>query len=766
MNKIISFFSFSKKQWLVLGLMGLLTFSASLSYMVFANSYSGTFFGRESYRGYFNNNLDYYGSYVLPSAKGFSNVCNGQTGNFTTTSAFPSCINTTSELIQFLDNANGSTNSRRKTGAAFIYWTLMGYSGSSSRNKSITGTKQSNGVWTGQWGSLQTKLTHAQYDVTDNISASINSFYQDDSKDDAFYAESLSNESGLIITITPEQGGGTYTIKRNCANPIGQQVWRLAAATSVNKSQAIPGNTVTWTHKVTNSGPLSTSNNVAYRYTIYVKDLNDNLLEPSLSVNMPWSLDSGSSIGSYDSKTSTYSVKSSDAGKKICRDTVAEDTSSTNGAWLHSPSDCVIISSTLNYNLEPIINTNPSVIESGASFTVVPLVTNTGTTKSDSVLVKLTRIVTRPGSPSSAPTVDSDSEVFNTGPSAVLGHQETGFIDSSTVGYITGTKICYVLSVQPHSSNLSSGGADPASSQSCVMVGKKPKSQIWGGDLIVGGSTYTSTSDVSGARFGSWVEYAIFASDFIRGTASGSAFAGSPGGLAFNSSGDTACKYSKLSFSNATEDQTSCSESSIGDYSYSNFRTAPEIAASFTGTGVSISGTVKPNELQPSASGIYTSAGDLSLDSSMLSSGKSVIIKAPGKTVTIVNNQMYANGPYSSASQLPQLVIIADKIIINSGVTQVDAWLIAANAGGTGSIYTCEIQGKSSSQCSNQLVVNGPVVTDHLYLYRTAGSEPADNGKPAEIFNLRADAYLWAFARSSGIGRIQTVYTSELPPRF
>ena len=37
---------------------------------------------------------------------------------------------------------------------------------------------------------------------------------------------------------------------------------------------------------------------------------------------------------------------------------------------------------------------------------------------------------------------------------------------------------------------------------------------------------------------------------------------------------------------------------------------------------------------------------------------------------------------------------------------------------------------------------------------------------PAEIFNLRADAYLWAYSQASRYTEAQTTYTRELAPRY
>ena len=177
-----------------------------------------------------------------------------------------------------------------------------------------------------------------------------------------------------------------------------------------------------------------------------------------------------------------------------------------------------------------------------------------------------------------------------------------------------------------------------------------------------------------------------------------------------------------------------------------------------------------------------------------------MVINAVQHNVTITSNIEYANGPFTNASQIPQLVIIADNITIAAGVTRVDAWLIAKNdpsrTGAYGAIATCDQQSGSSgsngmaqwlatpngsgtnytvsnnsrltiSHCTSQLRINGPVIASKLYLRRTAGSGPAaDSGTPAEIISLRPDAYLWAREHMSP-GLVYQVKTEkELPPRY
>jgi hypothetical protein len=120
------------------------------------------------------------------------------------------------------------------------------------------------------------------------------------------------------------------------------------------------------------------------------------------------------------------------------------------------------------------------------------------------------------------------------------------------------------------------------------------------------------------------------------------------------------------------------------------------------------------------------------------------------------------------------VVIIAKNIFIDQSVTHVDAWLVTTgtDADGSGRLNTCtngaaEITQPNANMCTNPLLVDGPVSANHLILSRTAGAGTgAAAGSPAEIFNLRADAYIWASAYAPGTGRLPTATMQELPPRF
>ena len=69
--------------------------------------------------------------------------------------------------------------------------------------------------------------------------------------------------------------------------------------------------------------------------------------------------------------------------------------------------------------------------------------------------------------------------------------------------------------------------------------------------------------------------------------------------------------------------------------------------------------------------------------------------------------------------------------------------------------------------CATKLTVNGPVMTNNLYLWRSAGAGTGtDSANPAEVFNLRPDAYLWGLNEASKTSQLKTTYERELPPRF
>jgi hypothetical protein len=258
----------------------------------------------------------------------------------------------------------------------------------------------------------------------------------------------------------------------------------------------------------------------------------------------------------------------------------------------------------------------------------------------------------------------------------------------------------------------------------------------------------------SGKSYGTWGEYGLIASGSITGAASGSAYSG---GLACT----TGCAINNISFTN--------SSGTIGKYTAAT--NIPDVASSFS---VSASTPQFVSLADAANNRVETSNNNITITGGTIQKGQWLVINAPTKTVTITGDIKYDNSPLQAITDIPQLVIIANQINIEGNVGQVDAWLVAS--GITGSVNTCSAWSGaqlavttklSSSICNTPLVINGPVMAKTLYLRRTAGADNAAQiGNPAEVINLRPDAFLWATAQSSKGARLETTYTADLPPRF
>jgi hypothetical protein len=293
----------------------------------------------------------------------------------------------------------------------------------------------------------------------------------------------------------------------------------------------------------------------------------------------------------------------------------------------------------------------------------------------------------------------------------------------------------------------------------------------------MGGLTSNVVTSLTGRgsdnkTYGSWVEYAILASGTSKTMASASALNNGVSGAPWSG---TNCNVVNETFTNAGS--SGCNGTTpIG--SYNTLSALPDVSSAFKSTAsLPASSAASPIDVNTLATGVYSGSGAIYLRPTTLS-GRWVVINAPSATVYIVGSGklQYTTATLNSVNDMPQLVIIANTINIAGGVTQVDAWLIArpatANtAAPNGSIYTCSdvssATNLNSSVCNNALVVNGPVSAQHLFLYRTAGAGTGGNiGDPAEVFNLRPDAYMWAYQRASSSNQVSTMQTKELPPRF
>lgn len=269
----------------------------------------------------------------------------------------------------------------------------------------------------------------------------------------------------------------------------------------------------------------------------------------------------------------------------------------------------------------------------------------------------------------------------------------------------------------------------------------------------------------NGSIFGSWGEYGVVAPGAVTGMASGAGYSG-------GTEQGSLCKLSLLSFANVGPSDSACIDTKVGKYILPPL--ARTVASRFPVSGATTLPSTSVDISTLTSGKVYTRAsGTLTLTQSAdMPAKKWVVINAPNSDVVISKNLKYTANTLSSAGDIPQLVIIARNIIISDEVSQVDAWLIATGTGTDGRLNTCGAGNISQTalpngkQCTAVLQVNGPVVANHLLLRRTVGAENGVKaGDPAEVFNLRPDAYLWA-STVSGATKARTITTTELPPRF
>lgn len=343
--------------------------------------------------------------------------------------------------------------------------------------------------------------------------------------------------------------------------------------------------------------------------------------------------------------------------------------------------------------------------------------------------------------------------------------QASGIKDAATTitadDYQVGQTVCRFMAIRTFDANHDQNDMRRrVSKPACVQIGKKPKVQVQGGDLASGGLVQTSvTSTISNGTYGSWGEYLVTALGSVNGTASARGYAG-------GTASTRMCSVSYLTLVNAPGGSCSESSNTKGMYSaVSNVASrAASLASLFSQTtplgGQSIDVASHPN-------GVFSGSGTITVKASA-GVGGTIIINAPDADVVVADSIRYTNSTIAKSADIPQVVIIANTITIQSTVSQVDAWLVASGANGT--IKTCtdvsDASNLRTTNCTTPLLVDGPVMAKRLLLYRTSGSDKTTLGDPAEVFNLRPDAYLWLQNYLAATPKARTVITKELPPRY
>ncbi len=147
-----------------------------------------------------------------------------------------------------------------------------------------------------------------------------------------------------------------------------------------------------------------------------------------------------------------------------------------------------------------------------------------------------------------------------------------------------------------------------------------------------------------------------------------------------------------------------------------------------------------------------------------LTGGSNVVIYAQNENIHINNNILLNNSNIkSNISNISsfRLIDLDGNIIISPNVSKVDGIFIAEpnKKGQNGVIYTCG-ENTPTTNCNNQLVVNGALDSNSIKLWRTGGTVDSN---PAEIINQPPSTWLSAI-NSPGPLKINSI--QNLPPVF
>lgn len=363
-----------------------------------------------------------------------------------------------------------------------------------------------------------------------------------------------------------------------------------------------------------------------------------------------------------------------------------------------------------------------------------------------------------------------------------------------------GTEMCLRSAVFPANSGDERNYSDKNYSNTwkyservCYKVAKRPNMQIWGGSIysarnvsvpisakkhVYGFNEYSINTDNPYIVFGSWGELEVVASGRVSGLASG---AGT--GYARNNNGSLWPSYNSNNASNSESlsnygpggnvDGTMIQYCLRSTLSFANTQCSSGYVGNFGGMSQA-SVSANKNTLISR----FVGGGDSSIDYSevsdntiipnenfngMVEKGITKVIKANGK-LTINGNLSYADG-YSTLEDIPKLILYATgDITIGCNVSRIDAVLIS-----DGDINTCNSADINASENSNQLIINGSVITNTLTLNRTYGAAKGANSIiPAEIINYDATLYLWGANQTSvsASAKFDSVYTREVAPRY
>jgi len=702
--------------------------------------------------GYFYNLPDGAGTNVLPA------IYDGNAN------AIPNYVDTAAEYIGFIEgNLSAGSGTQKGIGAAFIINTMEGGGGPSPSASTLRQWEQDVYYYEGQgWINWNFSYTY-----------SINTYYQgtgagNNYVDDAFYYD-----NGTATTIVfGHDGVIQYTLRRACANPvmnanlnhIDMDVYVMSGSTTVSNASPSPGDTITFSHYVKNTGPNTTAPTHIFWGAVQ-------------TIPAPETYPGGGDAGSFNANQQknvfnhTFVIPpATPPGTQYCELVAWVPSTSWDSSTPRGSPVCATVSS--NYSLTPTVNvtvnggSSTGGAEVGDNVTFTYAANNAGPGGSASVGCTVYGL-TKPGSYAVPTPADSTSDPGFVSPATgcprtfALGNttiaSET--IDSGSIaaGNLNKT-ICRSLYVDP----ASSGGA-AAGAEACVRIVAKPYARAYGGDVSAGNGL-----DSGSGACATNAQAAVVG--WNRGSANGYAGAGAQFAvMAINQINDFSTALGNSGGATTPSGLAFANTTTGGSNFGGSFGSMPCIQ-NYYGT---MPGSVLalPASVSSMVSGSYAGAGPVTLGGGSIVNPNNRITVYINGDVFISSNITYS-GSWSVGSMPLFRLIVRGNIIIDNDVSQLDGLYIAQQNGATGgTIYTCGVNSSGTtpfpptdptfySQCSHQkLTVNGAFIANQVQLGRTIGTlskatagETDAAGSAAEAFNYSPIMWIPQPSNSSNNG--------------
>lgn len=671
-----------------------------------------------------------------------------------------------------------------RVGGSFIVNTMISDPNNPQRNHPATGAQRA------EWEArVRFAAAMGRIKWRESYSYVLNSYYQGccgggDWNDDGFYDgpgtfDAIQFGDGNSSNPADRFGNVIYAIKWACANPVGfltqlpnDPNFNISATTNVDINNPLPGQTIKFTYRVTNTGPESSD--TAHIFWGATDTLNGT--QPIAKH------DSGIyPVGRVDTQTEDVPIPAGTApGTRICR-RVDGDPANKNGGNFSSSEVCATVryDFTLVPSIAVEINGAPvtdNVAEPGDTITFRYSVSHSGATRSQTVTCTY-RQASYTGYNTTPPVTAFTPAGSTCAPTQVFTTSTTVATEGSVAANPLNTSICRSFTITPTSP---SGGTQTV--QACAFVAVKPYIRIYGGDVTTGGGVKntlgkcdTTTNDGAavigwnrrnaGAWAGAGTKYAIYAKNVIYDFADA---LGNP-----PPSTTIAPKPHGLSFGNVVNDYPN------GDFG-GNFGSVPCMPDYYSRKPASAPSALSDVGLM--ATGNYFSVGPITLHGK-IGSG---FAGTPQRVVVYVDGDVLIDGNIQypdnwSSGNPPMLMVVAfGNIYISRDVQRIDGLFVAQPfpSGGKGVIYTCSTPTLPTLPhttlfiaqfCGTKLTVNGAFVARQIQFLRTNGTlrnsnanELSTSGNIAEVFNY--SPALWMAQPSSSSGAADYDAINSLPP--